>query len=297
VAQHQRALREGANLRRLELAVTRKLDGLLHGDHQTLLYGPGSERGDSRAYQPGDDARRIDWALTARMNEVHVRETYADREIETWLVVDLSASLNFGTQLCEKSDLALAMTATFGLLGARPGNRTGALIFDGNGTEIIAPRSGRNAIMNILRRIDQRPESQGQPASLADALALAARSARRRCRIVVISDFIDSGPWEQELRRLAVRHDVIVANVSDPREWELPDSGLITFADPETGRRVEVPTSNRGIRERFNSAAAARQAEIRQSIQSSGARLVELSTDRDWMSDVVNFAKRSRMAA
>src|SRR4029079_11346380 len=131
--------------------------GLLLGEHQAVMRGSGSEAGEGRPYAPGDHARRIDWALTARSSEVHVRDTIADRELETWLCVDASASLDWGTAQWEKRDLAITAAAAFGLLGARGGNRTAALIFDGSSTEIVPPRAGRDATMQLLRRLEMRP--------------------------------------------------------------------------------------------------------------------------------------------
>jgi uncharacterized protein (DUF58 family) len=291
------AFAQETNLRQLELAVTRKLDGLLHGEIQTLQYGPGSERGEGRAYQPGDDARRIDWNVSARMNELHVRDTIADRELETWLVVDTSASLDFGTCKWEKRDLALAAAAAFGLLGARGGNRIGALIFGGDGVQILPPRGGTKAVMQLLKRLDSRPRADESVASLALALGNARRTSRRRGRVVVISDLLDDSPWESELRYLAARHDVIVAQICDPREWSLPASGLLTFVDPESGQRIEVQTSDRGLQARFAKAATERRDQIEKSVGRSGARHLILSTDRDWMLDLVDFVARSRRAA
>ena len=288
------ATRHAANLRQLELAITRRLDGLLHGEHQAFTAGAGFESGDARPYQPGDDARRIDWSLTARSNEVHVRNTIADRELETWLVVDTTASLDFGTAAWEKCDLALTAAAAFSLLGARSGNRTAALIFDGATTRIVPPRVGRDAAMHLLRRIEQRtPVVAGTSTTttgLAQAIRQTCAAARRRGRIVVISDLIDNGPWAQELRAASARHDLVVVEVSDPREWSLPSVGLLTLVDPETGRRTEVQTNDSRLRARFQAAAENRRRETSTAVRSSRARLLRLSTDRDWMLDLVRFA-------
>lgn len=290
----QAATRQETNLRQLELAITRRLDGLLHGEHQAFLAGSGFEAGEGRPYQPGDDARRIDWSLTARSNEVHVRDTIADRELETWLIVDRTASLDFGTATWEKRDLALTAAAAFGFLGARGGNRAAAIIFDGCGTRIVPPRSGRDAVLSLLMRVDHGTPQAATPdrpvTALSDAIRRARATARRRGRIVVISDLIDSGPWPDELRVASARHDVIVAEVSDPREWSLPAVGLLTLVDPETGRRTEVQTDDPRLRRRFHDAAVERRRAISAAVRSSGARHLRLSTDRDWMLDLVRFA-------
>jgi uncharacterized protein (DUF58 family) len=284
--------RREANLRQLELAITRHLDGILQGDHQATPRGAGTEAGEGRAYAPGDDARRIDWNLSARTNEVAVRDTIADRELETWLVVDASASLDFGTADWEKRDLAITAAAAFGLLGARSGNRAAALIFDGDGVQIVPPRAGRDAVMQLLRRLEQRPRAAERSASLGAAIRQARGVARRRGRMVVISDLIDRGPWPGELRMAAARHEVIVAEVTDPREWELPAVGLLTLHDPETGRRLEVQTADRKLRARFAGAAAQRRQENADAIRRAGAAHLQLSTDRDWMRDLVVYARR-----
>ena len=287
------AFRHETNLRKLELAVTRKLDGFLHGENLTTRHGPGSERGEGRVYQPGDDARRIDWNVTARMNELHVRDTIADRELETWLLVDGTASLDFGTRKWEKRDLALTAAGAFGLLGARAGNRVGALIYDADGVKILPPKGGRKSVMQVLRRLDQRPRGAESSVDLAQALATIRRTARRRGRVVVISDFIDDGDWPAQLRRLGLKQDLIVASISDPRESELPASGLISFVDPESGALVEIQTSNKKFRRRFEEAAQAKTDARRDAIHKSGARHVELSTERDWMFDLVAFVNRT----
>lgn len=289
------AARREATIRRLELTVTRKLDGLLQGDHQGLVPGGGSEPGDGRPYAPGDDVRRMDWNLTARAAAPHVRDTIADRELETWLVVDGSASLDFGTAQCEKRDLALAAVAAFGFLTAQSGNRVGAMVFGPEGATVRPPRSGRNAVLALLHSLDVRDRFPEGEVRLADGLRRARTTARRRGLVVVVSDFIDSGDWQRELRALATRHQVVACELRDPREDSLPAVGLLTLVDPETGRLLEVPTGRR-VRERFEAAAAARRDETRRAIRGAGAAHLVLSTDRDWLLDVVRFvaARRKR---
>ena len=291
------ALAEGEmTLRRLELTVTRTLDGLLHGDHRGLVPGAGSEAGEGRLYQPGDDVRRIDWNLTARTTVPHVRDTVAERELEMWFVVDGTASLDFGTARYEKRWLAMTAVAAFGFLAARGGNRIGAVVYDGDGTRVLPPRTGRAAVHGLLRRLDQRDRAGEGATPLADALRKVRHLARRRGLVVVISDLLDPGDWPRELRALTARHDVVVAQPRDPREDELPPVGLLTLVDPETGIRREVQTSSRKLRERFAEAAAAQRAATSSKVRGAGATHLDLSTDRDWLLDVVRFvvARRRR---
>jgi uncharacterized protein (DUF58 family) len=281
-----------ATLRRLELDVFRRLDGLLQGDHLGLVPAPGSEAGESREYTVGDDVRRMDWAVTARTTIPHVRDTIADRELETWVVVDRSASLDFGTAQFEKRDLALAMVAAVGFLTSRAGNRVGALVLGNDRTFFVPARAGREAMLALLHRIDSEPraeEARGPADDLKGALRRVAKLARRRGLIVVISDFLTSSEWQPALRALAVRHDVLAVEVLDPREVELPPVGLVTLVDTETGRRVEVQTASEKVRARFAEAAARQRATIARDIRTAGAEHVVLRTDRDWLLDLAGF--------
>lgn len=286
--------RREAALRQLELLVNRKLDGLLQGDHQGLVPGGGSEFGGGRLYELGDDVRRMDWNLTARSGSPHVRTTIADRELETWLVVDGSPSLDFGTARCEKRDLALAAVAAFGFLTARDGNRVAAVLAGPDGDEVVPPRTGRDAVLALLRRVERRPRAEQGAVALADVLRRTRRTARRRGLIVVISDLLDGSGWQRELSALAGRHHVVVAEVRDPREADLPPVGLLTLVDPETGRRLEVQTANAKLRARFAAAATQQRDDRRRAVRGSGARHLVLSTDRDWLLDVVRFVAQSR---
>jgi uncharacterized protein (DUF58 family) len=283
-------------LRQLELAVTRALDGLLHGDYRGLVPGAGSEAGEGRLYQPGDDVRRIDWNLTARTTVPHVRDTIAERELETWFVVDGTASLDFGTARYEKRWLAMTAVAAFGFLAARGGNRIGAVVFDGDGTTVLPPRGGRAAVLGLLRRLDQRDRAGEGVTPLADALRKVRHLARRRGLVVVVSDLLDGSDWPKELRALAARHDVVVAQPRDPREDELPPVGLLMLVDPETGARREVQTASAKVRARFAEAAAEQRATQARTVRAAGANHLELSTDRAWLLDVVRFviARRRR---
>ena len=287
-------VRREDRLRQLELAITRKLDGLLHGDHQGLVPGGGTEPADGRLYAPGDDVRRMDWNLTARTGVPHVRTTIADRELETWLVVDGSASLDFGTANCEKRDRALAAAAAFTFLTVRGGNRVAASVFGPGGT-VVPPRSGRAAALALLRTLEQRGRAADGPSTtLAEALRRIRLTAKRRGLVVLITDLIDQSPWQRELRALALRHEVVVVEVRDPRESNLPAVGLLMLVDPETGQRLEVQTSNPKVRARFAEAAQARQAEHARLVRATGAAHLVLSTDRDWLFDVVRFVAARR---
>jgi uncharacterized protein (DUF58 family) len=291
-----------AVLRKLQLLVTRRLDGLLQGDHLGLLPAVGSEAGESREYRPGDDVRRMDWPVTARTTVPHVRQTVADRELETWVCLDLSGSLDFGTARCEKRDLAVAAAAAVTHLTVRGGNRTGAVLATGTGIVRIPARGGRQNAQGLMRRIVETPRARpGVQTDLAAAIDALNRPPRRRGMAVVISDFLTpdldgSSPlsWERPLRRLGVRHDVLAVEVVDPRELELPDVGVLTVTDTETGRVHEVQTGDRKFRQRYAEAAAAQRDTIAASLRRAGAGHLRLRTDSDWLLDIVRFVAAQR---
>lgn len=284
-------------LRRLELTIRRRLDGLLHGQHQGLLPGPGSEAGEARRYEPGDDVRRMDWAVTARTGEPYVRMPIAERELEAWLLLDLSASVAFGTADREKRDLVLSAAAAVGFLTAGGGNRIGAVLASGGGTVTVPSRPGDDAFRALLHRATTLPVPDGAgPGDLAGALRRVGRLARRRGLVVVVSDFLAPAGWERPLRVLGARHEVLAVEVVDPRELELPAVGVLNVVDPETGRTREVPT-NRRTRERYAAAAAEQRRRTADELRRAGVGHLQLRTDRDWVLDVARFVQARRAMA
>ncbi|MFF5292248.1 DUF58 domain-containing protein [Paractinoplanes globisporus] len=306
------AARAEAVLGRLQLLVTRKLDGLLQGDYVGLLPGPGSEAGESREYRPGDDVRRMDWPVTARTTLPHVRRTVADRELETWMAIDLSASLDFGTAHWLKRDLVIAAATAMAHLTVRGGNRIGAVVGTGPGVpekgrrrnaqpdtppvHRLPARPGRKEAQGLLRAIARTQVRPGR-ADLGELIDMLNRPPRRRGVAVVISDFLAPVEgWERPLRKLGVRHDVLAIEVVDPRELELPDVGVLALADPETGELHEVQTSDAKLRQRYAEAAAEQRGTIARTLRAAGAAHLRLRTDTDWLLDMVRFVAAQRHA-
>ncbi|HEY0804730.1 MAG TPA: DUF58 domain-containing protein [Pseudonocardiaceae bacterium] len=278
-----------SGLRTLELDVRRRLDGLLQGNHLGLVPGPGSEPGEARPYQPGDDVRRMDWAVTARTTVPHIRETVADRELETWLAVDLSPSLDFGTAVCEKRDLVVSTVAAITHLTAGGGNRIGAVVATGERTTRVPARGGLAHGRAMLRTIAQTPAAPiGTRGELADVLEQLRRPPRRRGLVVVISDFLGPLTWERPLRGLSARHDLVCVEILDPRDLDLPEVGTIVLADPESGRQREVHATPL-LRREFAAAAAEHRAEVAAAIRGTGGGHLVLRTDSDWIADTVRF--------
>ena len=292
-----------ALLRRLELGVRNKLDGLLQGNYLGLVPGPGSEAGESRQYFVGDDVRRMDWPVTARTMTPHIRQTVADRELESWLVVDLSPSMDFGTGCSEKRELVLAAITAIVHLTVRGGNRVGAdrrqrrvqLRHPGPGGPGARappdPPYRADAARGVVRAQRPRRHARGPAAA-----ATAPRPGRRHLRLHGGRRVPDAPPppWERALRSLSDRHQLLAVEILDPRELELPAAGLVTFVDTETGQQLEVQTSDPRVRAKYAAAAAAQRERIASSLRHAGAAHLQLRTDRDWISDVVRFVVARR---
>ncbi|WP_027347059.1 DUF58 domain-containing protein [Hamadaea tsunoensis] len=282
-----------AVLARLHLQVTRRLDGLLQGDYLGLLPGPGSEAGESREYRPGDDVRRMDWPVTARTTVPHVRLTEADRELETWLAVDGSASLDFGTARMRKWDLAICAAAAMTHLTARGGNRVGAVLATGGRIRPVPARGGRRGAQALLHAIAHLEPRPGRT-NLGDLLDTLMRPPRRRGLVVVISDFLGPvGEWQRPLARLGVRHDLLAVEIVDPRELELPPVGFLEVVDPETGDVHEVDVDER-LAAAYARAAQEHRSAVATGLRAAGAGRLRLRTDSDWLRDTVNFVAGRR---
>lgn len=286
-------------LRRLRWPVARRLGVHPGGDERSRARGPGVEYADVREYQPGDDPRSIDWNLTARSDRPFVRESIPDRGADVWLLVDTSRSLDWGTARCLKRDAALQVTAAAAYLLVRHGNRVGALLFNQGLGAVVRPASGRTALLRLVATVQRAIESQAaaEPNGATDlgrALAEAGRLIRRPSLLIVVSDFLVRDGWERPLSAVALRHEVVAAWITDPREREIPDVGLVTFEDPETGRQLSVDTGSGRLRERFRAAAQEQRLALARSLTRSGAAIAELSTEHELVPQLVRFFARRR---
>jgi uncharacterized protein (DUF58 family) len=290
-----------ALLKRLEWTVLRRLDGLLQGDHRTLMRGAGLDLADLREYQHHDDVRHIDWNVTARLQTPYVRQFTEDRELSAWFLVDLSASVDFGSDRFTKRTVAREFVAVLARLLTRHGNRVGALLY-GNSVDTVLPaRGGRVHVLELLQRMAARPaESAGGATDLRELLLAAQRTIKRRSTLFIVSDFVSAPGWELALGHLAQRHEVTAVRLFDPLEMDLPDIGLVTMKDAETGEQIVVDTHNRRFRERFAAAAVKRETSLRESLARAGVDTLELGTDDDLVDSVLRFAdlkkQRSRLA-
>jgi uncharacterized protein (DUF58 family) len=291
-------------LRRLRWPLSHRLGTHTAGDERSRHLGPGVEYADVREYGPGEDARLIDWTLTARSDRPYIRLSHLERGLDVWLLVDTSRSLDWGTTRMLKRDAALELVELLTILLARHGGRVGAIVFDTEMRRVFPPRGGRPGRFWLLSQLEAESATEGRAGrtDLATALQRASRLIRRPSLVIVISDFLAKPGWQQPMKALSLRHDVVAARVSDPREGEIPAIGIVNFEDPETGSQVEIDTGNPRFRKRYRDAAAEQRAELLADIRRSRGQLLEISTGEPVIGQLIDHlrrrqAMRGRMAA
>jgi uncharacterized protein (DUF58 family) len=297
-------------LRRLEWTVIRRLDGLLQGDYRTLFRGGGVDLADLREYQHHDDVRHIDWNVTARLQTPYVRQFLEDRDLTAWFLLDLSGSVDFGSADVTKLAVSTGFVATLARVITRHGNRVGAVLYGSQVDAVLPPRSSRTHVLDLLQRMRMpkpkpapaaRPK-KGQPqqqqgTSLADLLKTAAGIMTRRSLVFVVSDFISQPGWQEALARLARRHEVVAVRLWDPMEMALPDVGLVTVEDAETGEQLFIDASDPAFRERYAAIAEQQETELIEGLAKSGADVVELATDDDLLQALLRLSDLRRQRA
>jgi len=279
-----------AILRAMDITIGRRMNGLLAGDYRSSALGLGTEFAQVREYQPGDDVRLIDWNVTARTTIPHVRVQVADRVLTTWLMLDVSPSMGFGTADRRKYDVAEGVAVAVGQVATRHGNALGIYSFGTSRGRMIPPGQGRKGMLGLLTVLREEPNSTGGGAtSLGSAIASLGRMAGRTKLVVVVSDFRGPRDWSDAMLEICGRHSVLAVEVQDPREQSLPDVGELWLVDPETGRQLRVDTRSRKLRERFEAAASSERAEVAQLLARAGAKHVVLSTRGDWLRTFAGF--------
>jgi uncharacterized protein (DUF58 family) len=277
-------------VRLLEISTRHTVTEVFAGEYSSAFKGRGMEFAEVREYQPGDDVRTIDWNVTARTNKPFVKRFTEERELTVMLMVDLSASGDFGTQEKSKRQLSVEAAAVLGFAAARKGDRVGLLIFTDQVELYIPPKKGpRHALRLIRELLAFEPEHAGT--NLRGAAEHLARVVKKRSVVFVVSDFIVDAP-DDALALIAPRHDVIAVRVSDPRDRELVRAGLVDVRDPETGDRAVVDTSSRRVREAYRAAIQQEEDRLVSSLRRCGVDDVELSTDRPYVHDLIELFHR-----
>jgi uncharacterized protein (DUF58 family) len=298
-----------ALLRQLEWTVIRRLDGLLQGDYRTLFRGSGVDLADLREYQLHDDVRHIDWNVTARLQTPYVRQFLEDRDLTAWFLLDLSGSVDFGSGDVTKLAVSSGFVATLARVITRHGNRVGAMLYGQRVDTVLPPRTSRGHVLELLQRMRApRPAAKlAKPAkgkaagpagtSLGELLQLADGVIKRRSLVFVVSDFISAPGWQQALSRLARRHEVVAVRLWDPMEMALPDVGLVTVEDAETGEQLFIDAADPAFRERYARIAEEQEAELMEGLARSGADVVELATDDDLLQSLLRLSDLRRQRA
>lgn len=269
----------------LAIAVSHRVAGAMPGDRRAAGVGAGTELAQIRPYVIGDDVRRIDPAASARTGEPHVRLEVPERTLTTWLAVDLSASMAFGTTDRLKADVAEGVALAIARLALRHAGRLGVMTFGAGEPDLRPPRGSKAGLVALRRALEAGVgvDGTGDPRALADALGRIGRVARQPGLVVVISDFRDQHDWERAMGSLRAHHAVLAVEVGDPRETEVPSVGRLAVVDPETGARVEVDTSRPQLRERFAALEAERRATLHKELRRLRVDHVPVSTRGDWL--------------
>ncbi|MEH3054019.1 MAG: DUF58 domain-containing protein [Patulibacter minatonensis] len=272
----------------LDLAIARRTAGRLPGEHISAGVGLGTELAQIRPYVVGDDLRQIDPAASARTNELHVRQHVPERALTTWLLLDVSPSMAFGTADRLKSDVAAGAATVISRLSTRRGGRIAVLRWGAGREVVLPPRAGRRGMGAVDRLINEGVGADGTNAEgdLAHGIGRLGLLARLPGLVVIVSDFRDDSHWVRPMGLLAQRHRVVACEISDPREERLPDAGTILVRDPESGAEVELNTGSKELRAAYERAARARRDQLETGLKRLGVRHIPLSTSRDWLRDL-----------
>lgn len=281
-------------LNRLNWTVLRPLGRVLGGHERSLVFGPGAELEEMREYRPGDDTRSIDWPVLARTGHPFVRLARQERALDLWLAVDVSRSFNWGTTHLLKRERAIEVAYVIGGILGHFGNRVGAMTFADQPMSFVRPATGRKHLLRLIEAIDAATElmantTQAGTTNLDAALRRAFLAIDQKSLIFIISDFLTASNWQLRMRQLTKKHEVIGVHIYDPRERELPDIGVMTFQDPESGRQLTVDTHDANLRRRFAEKAAAQAEAIRHDLIASGAAYFAVSTDDDLLKAILRF--------
>ena len=282
-------------IRRIEIRTSRLVNQGLGGEYHSVFKGRGMEFAEVREYQGGDDVRTIDWNVTSRTGQLHVKKFQEERELTVVLAVDVSRSGDFGTTGRNKLETAAEVAAVLAFSAVRNNDRVGLFLFTDRVEQQIPPAKGGQHVLRVVREVLCH-EPEGRGTDVSGVLRAISRSLRKRAIVFLISDFLDTG-WEFDLRVAAQAHDVVAAAVTDPREEELPSVGLLDVEDAETGQRLLLDTSDPRVREEYRRRREAFRAEREQALRRCGVDLVEIQTDRPYDLPLLKFFKmRERKA-
>ena len=282
-------------VRQVEIKTNRLVDESLAGHYHSVFKGRGMDFDEVREYVPGDEVRTIDWNVTARTGRTYVKKFTEERELTIMLLIDVSASGEFGSSSQSKREMMAELGSVLAFSAVRNNDKVGLILFADETELYIPPAKGKSHILRLIREI-LFFQPAGKGTNLEGAMDFANRVIRRKAVAFLISDFCLPGDFDTSLETLRPKlqitsrhHDLVAVSVHDPREQELPDIGLITIEDSETGEQVELDTGRPEIRERFSELSGARRKNLRHTIRSCGVDMLELATDKPYLPDLLNF--------
>jgi uncharacterized protein (DUF58 family) len=279
-------------VRRIEISTKRLVDEGVAGGYHSVFKGRGVEFAEVRPYQPGDDVRSIDWNVTARMGVPFVKQFVEERDLTVFLVIDISGSLSFGSRAILKRELAAEIAALLSFAALRNQDRVGAALVSDRLELFLPPRRRRSHVLRLVREVLVR-RSEGVT-DLDHAVAATLRNLKQRAVFFLISDFVET-PYEAALKRAATRHDLVVVDISDPRDFQFPVTGPVLLRDAETGEAGVVDP--RRLSEKFRKRREQRHRDVESLARRVGGDFIHLLTDRPYMPELVAFfeARRRRL--
>ena len=278
-----------AKVRQIEIRTRRLVSDAMVGQYQSVFKGQGMDFDEVREYQPGDEVRNIDWNVTARLNAPFVKQFVEERELTVMLVVDLSASGQFGSGTQTKQELAAEVTAVLAFAAQRNNDKVGLIIFSDHVEKFVPPSKGKRHVLRVLRELlYHRPEGRGT--DITAALDYLNHVQRKRAVTFLVSDFRDAG-FEKSLAVAGRRHDMIAVRVGDLREREIPSVGLLELEDPETGERLVVNTSDPRFRAGFRESSRSAREELDRTLRRGGVDVIDIETGEPYVRPLMRFFK------
>jgi uncharacterized protein (DUF58 family) len=291
-----KAMRSG--MRELEIRTRRMVDDSMAGAYHSVFKGRGMDFDEVREYSPGDEVRTIDWNVTARAGRAFVKKFTEERELTIFLVVDISASGNFGSGELAKRDLAAEVASVLAFSAIRNSDKVGLILYTDRIERYLPPKKGRRHVLRVVRDILYH-EPQGVGTDTVKTLDAVNNLLHRRAVVFLISDFETSGgdpevaraQLRRAVRQTNRRHDLIALHIEDPREKELPNVGIIALEDAETGEIIELDTARAEVRKRFNELSLERTLRLRSDLRAEGVDTVQLRTDKPYIPPLQRFFK------
>jgi len=284
-------------VRQIQIRTSHQVTEVMAGEYKSAFKGRGMEFDEVREYQPGDEVRTIDWNVTARTGKPFVKRFVEERELTVMLVVDASSSGSFGSTTKSKNEVAAEIAALLAYSAIRSNDRVGLIVFTDQIEKYVPPKKGRSHVMRVIREILFLEEPEHGKTDITAALEYLQKVCTRRSVVFLISDFICED-YSQAMMLASKKHDLIPVTITDPRESELPNIGLIDLMDAETGERILIDTSDKKVRRTFHALGLQREEELKKQFRKMNSNSICIETDKSYVDSLVKFFKmrEKRMA-